>query len=194
MNMTVPVLIPFPPELKVCVPNPVPPFGLPSVKWGQTIGMIGVSEYQRGTWKMNKSKYVGFKTNSSSQSGCYTMGIETCIGVGMLFEGNGQAGAGLVHLSREVVRGQNGCDAMALNDILNTLCTSGRNTVGECTKIVLVLTKAYGDEQVIEEMTNRIGKVVDSLNTTSPRYCALNIGYDQTRMAADAVNKQLGPY
>jgi hypothetical protein len=162
----------------------------------QFVDMTGTDQVKNNDWE--KPKYLGFTSAQKSQPnleaiGLYTMGIATCVGIGVLFQGSTHNGVGLIHLSSDVVLNENGCGcANALQKILAKLLEKG-NTIGPSIKVVQVYD--IGDVDKTKLMIEKIDKTLDELKYTQTRIVAIQT--DQfapcAQMAGNA-NLQLGPY
>ena len=166
------------------------------LKQFQFVDMTGVDQVKNDDWE--KTQYLGFVSAQKSQPslekiGLYTMGIATCVGIGVLFQSQTHNGVGLIHLSSDVVLNENGCDCPnALSKILAKLLEKG-NTIGSSIKVVQVYD--MGDEGNTKLMSDRINKVLDELKYTKTRTVAIQTDQfaPSAQMAGNA-NLQLGPY
>jgi hypothetical protein len=125
--------------------------------------------------------------------GLYTIGIATCVGIGVLFQGQTHNGVGLIHLSSDVVLNENGCDCPnALREILAKLLEKG-NTIGLSIKVVQIYD--IGDVDKTKLMIEQINQILDELKYTETRIVAMQTDQlaPSAQMAGNA-NLQLGPY
>lgn len=162
----------------------------------QFIDMTGAVQVKNDDWE--KAKYLGFVSAPKfqpnlEQIGLYTMGIATCVGIGVLFQGQTHNGIGLIHLSSDVVLNENSCDCPnALKKILAKLLEKG-NTIGSSIKVVQVYD--IGDTGQTKLMSEQINKVLDELKYTKTRTIAVQTDQfaPSAQMAGNA-SLQLGPY
>lgn len=162
----------------------------------QFVDMTGTDQIKNNDWE--NPKYLGFASAKKSQPnletiGLYTMGIATCVGIGVLFQGQTHNGVGLVHLSSDVVLNENGCGCLnALKNILATLLEKG-STVGSSIKVAQIYD--IGDADKTKLMIEQINKILDELKYTKTRIVAMQTDQlaPSAQMAGNA-NLQLGPY
>jgi hypothetical protein len=134
----------------------------------QFVDMTGTDQIKNNDWE--NPKYLGFANAKKSQPnleaiGLYTIGIATCVGIGVLFQGQTHNGVGLIHLSSDVVLNENGCDCPnALREILAKLLEKG-NTIGLSIKVVQIYD--IGDV----DKTKLMIKEYSNANTCGNTYC-----------------------
>ncbi len=166
------------------------------LKQFQFVEMTGVAEVTNDDWE--KAKFFGFVSAQKSQPdlakiGLYTMGIATCVGIGVLFQGQAYNAVGLVHLSSDVVLNEGECHCPnALTKILAKLLEEG-DAIGPSIKVVQVYD--MDDETRTKRMIERINQVLDDLQYTQTRSVALQTDplAPAAQMAGNA-SLQLGPY
>ncbi|MDC9714711.1 MAG: hypothetical protein PSN36_02660 [Gammaproteobacteria bacterium] len=162
----------------------------------QFVDMTGTSQVKNGDWE--KARYLGFVSAQKSQPnlgqiGLYTMGIATCVGIGVLFQGQTHNGVGLIHLSPDVVLNENDCNCPnALEKILAKLLEKG-STIGSSIKVVQVYD--IGDASQMKLMSEQVDKVLNKLKYTKTRTIAVQTDQfaPSAQMAGNA-SLQLGPY
>ena len=98
---------PIPQSLTVTSTMKELPDGTTFPKYLQFVKMLGVDEFNGENWQSYIGKKAGPRGSKYIDVGYYTVGLSTCVGIGMVFTANDAAGdaqcqVSLAHLSNQV--------------------------------------------------------------------------------------------